>query len=132
MSSLYGPLSGNVVERADYVPEEFYSHPAIKNMEAARRKLELIQTLTDEVIGVIPETPTKSAAVMQLHTASMWLDKALSQGYSALRSAFAEMETQKKRLKAQEAFQQADPNVGAAGPDVATPAPAASRRPAKA
>lgn len=103
MTTLYGPLNGNVVERADYVPDDFYSHPAIQNMDAARRKLELIQTLTDEVIGAIPETPTKGAAVMHLHTASMWLDKALNQGYIALRKAYSQMEEQKKRLEEQAA-----------------------------
>lgn len=104
-NSLYGSLGGRhtLAKHAEYVSEAFYDHPAYMNLVGAQQKLNLIQTLMDEVIKVIPETPTKSAAVMHLHTASMWLDKAMDQGHTALRKAFSQMEEQKKRLAEQEA-----------------------------
>ena len=122
-NSLYGSLGRrNRVERAEYASEAFYDHPAYKNLVGARQKLDLIQTLMDEVIKVIPETPTKSAAVMHLHTASMWLDKAMDQGHTALHKAFAQMEEYTKEQIARNAragdersYPSADPNVG--GPE---------------
>lgn len=100
MNHLYGTFGNQRSSIGVDVPDSFYSHPAIRRLEAAQRKLDLIQTLLDEVLLAVPETPSKGAAVMHMHTASMWMDKAMSQGYAALRTAYAEMDAAETKRKA--------------------------------
>ena len=125
--SLYGNLSRNdLVAGKGVVSTDFYEHPAYLNMSKAHRKLEMIQSMMDEVLAAVPETPTKGAAVMQLHTASMWLDKAMQEGDKALQAAFLKMEEDKKRARHAE-YEQAE----RMGDEVPAGQPEAARRATK-
>lgn len=104
--NLYGPLNTDH-KRVGYVEDGFYQHPAYDALTVARQKLELARMLIDEALGAIPETPTKGAALLQLHTASMWLDKALDVGREVLENAYNHAVQQAK----QQAQQQANAEV---------------------
>ena len=124
--SLYGNLSKDHLLGEGGLDHSFYNHPAYQNMSKAQHKLEMIQSIMDEVLAAVPETPTKGAAVMQLHTASMWMDKAITEGYKALQAVFLKMEEDKKRARHAE-YEQAE----RMGDEVLAGQPGAARRATK-
>ena len=130
--SLYGNLSrDNTVVATRGVNEAFYNHPAYLNMNKAQRKLEMIQSMMDEVLAAVPETPTKGVSVMQLHTASMWLDKAMAEGHKALQAAFIKMEEDKMEEDKKRARHAEYEQAERMGDEVLAGQPGAARRATK-
>jgi hypothetical protein len=73
------------------------THSEYEQVDKANSLARLGSDMISQAMAMMPETPEKAVASMQITTALMWVDRAVSGSYNALRKEREEKEAAVKR-----------------------------------